>query len=337
MYDLIGKPMIRSTRNQLLFLILICFTLNASVSAQDFKESKIIYLWDVTLSMKGYNGSPNIYNKVKDALVRSIEGIEDESSTVTVIPFQDKILDTWSYPATKTGKKQLVDKIKQLDNDNITNTNICHAWDYTLEQLIAPQKSNFVCLLTDGTDNVMGTDELCQRIIAWCKSAKANNAYAAYVMLTEAAQNDSIRNAVRASCNFDLVELDENNFVFPAFFRPAANTVAKELKQLQQDGEIRFTINPQVKGDKLAGVNLTLAPNDYFTLEKESISCTDNVCTFRLNSRMSFKRLHQRLPKIRNLHLTVESTDKYQVINFNEIKIQIINYPEKTLHIHVKD
>jgi hypothetical protein len=287
--------------------------------------------------MKGYNGSPDIYDKVKEALVLSIEGIEDESSTVTVIPFQDKILDTWSYPASKSGKKQLVDEINRLDNNNITNTNICHAWDYSLEQLIDPQKSNFICLLTDGTDNVMGTDELCERIIAWCKSAKANNAHAAYVMLTEAAQNESIRNAIRASCNFDLVELEQNNIVFPAFFRPAANTVAKELKQLQQDKEIRFTLNSQVKGKKVSEVNLTLAPNDYFSLEEGSISCTDNVCSFRLNNRMSFEKLHQTLPKIKNLHLTVESADKYQVINFNEINIQIINYPEKTLHIHVKD
>lgn len=329
--------MIRSTKKLFLFLILICSAPGIYVSAQDFKENKIIYLWDVTLSMKGYNGSPDIYDKVKEALVLSIEDIEDESSTVTVIPFQDKILDTWSYQAGKTGKKLLVDKINKLDNNNITNTNICNAWDYTLEEVIDPQKSNFICLLTDGTDNVMGTDELCERIIAWCQSAKANNAHAAYVMLTEAAQNESIRKAIRESCNFDLVELEQNNIVFPTFFRPAANTVAKELKQLKQDEEIRFTLNSQVKGKKITDLKLTLAHNDYFTLEEGSITCTDNVCTFRLNNRMSFERLHQILPKIKNLPLTVESADKYQVINFNEINIQIINYPEKTLHIHVKD
>lgn len=329
--------MTKNIKILLLFILAICFKHTTPIYAQDFKENKIIYLWDVTLSMKGYNGAPDIYDKVKEALVQSIEGIEDESSTVTVVPFQDKILDTWSFRATKNGKKQLIDKINGLNNNNITNTNICHAWDYCVNQLIEQQKSNFVCLLTDGTDNVLGTDELCKRIIAWCKSAKSYNAYAAYVMLTEAAQNESIRKAIRSSCNFDLIELEHNNIIFPLFFRPASNTIAKELKQLQPNGELQFSFVPQVKGKKVAAVNLALAPNDYFTIEAGSISCKDNVCTFRLNNRMSFDELQQALPKLTNLMLTVGSADKYQVINFNEMNIQIINYPEKTLHIYVKD
>lgn len=327
----------RSMKKLLLFSLLICFKHNAPVFAQDFKENKIIYLWDVTLSMKGYNDAPDIYDKVKETLVLSIEGIEDESSTITVVPFQDKVLETWSYPATRTGKKQLVDKINRLDNNSITNTNICHAWDYCLQQLIEQPKNNFIYLLTDGTDNVMGVDELCKRIIAWCDSSKTNNAHAVYVMLTEAAQDESISNAIRSSCNFDLVELEQNDIVFPAFFRPASNTIAKELKQLQQDPEIWFTIIPQIRGKKVNTVNLTLAPNSYFTLEEGSIKCTDNVCTFRLKNRASFDKLQRTLPKIKNLILTVESADKYQLINFNEINMQIINYPEKTLHIYVKD
>lgn len=327
----------RSMKNLLLFSLLICFAHNAPTFAQDLKENKIIYLWDVTLSMKGYNDAPDIYDKVKEALVLSIEGVEDESSTITVVPFQDKILDTWSFPATRTGKKQLVDKISRLENNSITNTNICLAWEYCLEQLIEQPKSNSICLLTDGTDNVMGVDELCKRIIAWCESSKTNNAHAVYVMLTEAAQNESINSAIRSSCNFDLVEIEENDIVFPAFFRPASNTIAKELKQLQQDPEIWFTIIPQVGGKKVNTVNLTLAPNNYFTLEEGSIKCTDNVCTFRLKNRTSYDRLQRTLPKLKNLKLTVESADKYQVINFNEINMQIINYPEKTLHIYVKD
>lgn len=331
------RTMKKNIRTLLLLLLVLCFKHTTTAFAQDFKETKIIYLWDVTLSMKGYNGAPDIYDKVKDALVQSIDGIEDESSTITVVPFQDKIVDTWSFPASKTGKKQLIDKINSLNNNNITNTNICQAWDYCVEKLIEQHKSNFICLLTDGTDNVLGVDELCKRIIAWCNSAKSNNAYAAYVMLTEAAQNQAIRNAIQSSCNFDLVELEHNNIVFPTFFRPASNTIAKELKLLQKSPDVQFALISQVRGKKVTAVNVTLTPNEYFSIQAGSISCTDNTCTFRLNNLMPFDELQQVLPKITNLTLTVESADKFQVINFNEINMQIINYPEKTLHIYVKD
>ena len=33
-----------------------------------FKDVRQTYLWDVTLSMKGFNGAPNIYDKVVDVM-----------------------------------------------------------------------------------------------------------------------------------------------------------------------------------------------------------------------------------------------------------------------------
>ena len=47
-----------------IFLTIVC-ALYAMVllSAQgnSYKDIRLTYLWDVTLSMKGYNGSPNIF------------------------------------------------------------------------------------------------------------------------------------------------------------------------------------------------------------------------------------------------------------------------------------
>lgn len=329
--------MIRHIKITLLIIsFLMVGKFQSSVFSQDFKETKIIYLWDVTLSMKGHNGAPNIYDGVRNALVNSIEGVEDETSTLTVIPFQQKVLHTWTYPATKTGKKQLIDKIMSFNSDEITNTNICETWDYCINTQIEEGKKNFICLLTDGTDNVLGIDALCQRIIEWCLKAKTADAYAAYVMLTQAAQNQRIKEAIAAACNFDLVELDENEtIVFPEFYRPAQNTIAIALKDLQKGTALQFSIISQIRGKKVETVQLTLEENPYFSIQEDIVKCTDNRCTFRLKNNMAFDELKQELPKIKDLELTVKSLDKNQIINFNEIDLQIINYPEKTLNIYV--
>lgn len=324
---------------KLLLLTVSLFTFSQfSLFSQNFKETKIIYLWDVTLSMKGYGGAPDIYNDVRNALVSSIEGIEDETSTLTVIPFQQKVLNTWTYPATRSGKKQLIDKIMSFSSDDITNTNICETWDYCINTQIEENKKNFICLLTDGTDNVLGTDALIERIKAWCKKARTMDAYAAYVMLTKAAQNDRIREAIAAACNFDLVELDGNErIVFPDFYRPLENTIAVSLKELERGTALEFSIIPQIKGKKIGNVRLSLEPNPYFTIPQETVKCKDNTCAFGLRSNTTFDELKEELDKVTKLTLTAESPDKNQIINFNEIELQIINYPEKILNIYVEE
>ena len=44
--------------------LLIFLSQNVFAQQNQFKDERRIYLWDVTLSLKGFNGSPDIYDKV---------------------------------------------------------------------------------------------------------------------------------------------------------------------------------------------------------------------------------------------------------------------------------
>ncbi len=89
-----------------------------SIDAQNVqvKDTRQIYLWDVTLSMKGKAaGCPDIWDKVKVAMIDDIMQISDERTEIVVIPFQHKALETWTEIATPAGKAELVNRIKNIN------------------------------------------------------------------------------------------------------------------------------------------------------------------------------------------------------------------------------
>ena len=73
-------------------LAVVLFALSLNAQGQ-FKDVRQTYLWDVTLSMKGYNGAPDIYSKVVEVMVKDIQSITNERTEIVVIPFQDTQYD----------------------------------------------------------------------------------------------------------------------------------------------------------------------------------------------------------------------------------------------------
>ena len=60
-------------KSLLLFCAVIILSNNVWAQQNRFKNERRIYLWDVTLSMKGYQGrTPDIYDKVITALEKDI-------------------------------------------------------------------------------------------------------------------------------------------------------------------------------------------------------------------------------------------------------------------------
>lgn len=64
-------------KRMLIFVCLLAMTycVNAQSVVKPEKYYRYVYLWDVTLSMKGYNGSPDIYDDVVDFLLEDIDGL----------------------------------------------------------------------------------------------------------------------------------------------------------------------------------------------------------------------------------------------------------------------
>ena len=78
-----------------------------------FKDVRQTYLWDVTLSMKGFNGAPDIYDQVVDVMIKDINSVTNERTEIVVVPFQDsKYCEVWREMATTAGKKALAERIR---------------------------------------------------------------------------------------------------------------------------------------------------------------------------------------------------------------------------------
>jgi len=184
-------------------LLLLTVFLTANLQAQLSKKQHHIYIWDVTLSMKGYNNAPDIYNDVVDVMVKSLAELEEDGSDIIILPFQDKVLQTYKVKATPTGIEQAIDFVKNFNNENITYTNICIAWEKAI-QLIDPRNKNIIYLFTDGAQSDLASkgypkDCLNKVIDQYCSLINSSeNAYTFYISMTDKLPNsfkDKLRNA----------------------------------------------------------------------------------------------------------------------------------------------
>lgn len=180
-------------------IVFLCLVI---VLVAQTKSQRRIYLWDVTLSMKGYRGVANhpyqreldIYNDVRDFLVNDI-GKFDENTEIVIIPFQDERLsfDTWIVQADENGKQKIIDKIVNYKNDVSTLTDIVRTIEFAKNSVIKNDKANTLILLTDGTQSKEcsgGNEALIKLVKGWQAYAKINNAYMFYIMLNDKAVPD---------------------------------------------------------------------------------------------------------------------------------------------------
>lgn len=198
-----------------IFITIVCaiFAI-ASLSAQSnsFKDIRLTYLWDVTLSMKGYNGSPNVYSDVVKAMIKDIESITNERTEIVVVPFQDsRYCDVWREHATPQGIANLKSKIKAYNNKNITNTNISAPLQYAIDEIFSTDRIDIMKLMTDGVDNV-NPQKLRHILDNWCEIAKAKDVYGYYILLTKAAKgNEDLNFQLKEICNFETIDVSDGD------------------------------------------------------------------------------------------------------------------------------
>lgn len=173
-----------------IFLLVVFILLHNIVKGQISKKSNHIFIWDVTLSMKGYNNSPNIYNEVVEVMVHTLTNIEADGSSIYIIPFQDKVLQTNVQIANEAGKQAAINFVKNFNNEAVTYTNICVAWEKAI-QLIDNRNKNFLYLFTDGEQSDLsnknqayGKNCLNKIIDQYCALVNnTQNAYTFYISL----------------------------------------------------------------------------------------------------------------------------------------------------------
>lgn len=321
-------------------LILLC-----SVSySQQAKDTRLTYLWDVTLSMKGFNGAPNIYDKVVDALVKDIKQQSNERTEIVVIPFQNsEYSEIWRNYATESGKKKLISLIKNYKNDNVTNTNISAPILYAIKDVFSKDKIDILKLMTDGKDNV-NPDKLKETLSSWCEVAKGKNVNGFYIMLTDNARDSLIFDMIKNSCRFKTIFGTEIDAIIS--LTPQKNASINIRDDYNKKLNIKLTPNDGAQqiaqGFK---VHVSVEDNPYIDIDEDLELKNDFTIDVTPKFKASQEDLMNILPMDENQVLSLKivpaknmDVSPYALTSVLDIptKLSLINKPEKTLKFYVK-
>ena len=309
-----------------------------------FKNERRIYLWDVTLSMKGEGSqpTPNIYDKVVDALQKDINSINDEQTEILVLPFQTSILDCWKTLATSTGKKSLIDKIKGFNDNNLTKTNIALPMEKVMTTWIKPDKRNVLILLTDGIQNATPKQELIEQIQKWCRIAEKNDAHAFYVMLTQFAQDEELIKVIDETCRMSKIVIDDDFDINFVELLPQSNYKYNIKDDAGKKLSLQIEYKKNIKIPEDLEVLCYCEPNPYVDIN-QTATIKNNLLEIAMKQKQCYDSLKVRLPQNVNEQIMVhfemkepEKHPKVQLLN-DECTLELINKPEKTLKVYVKD
>jgi len=243
-------------------IALLLFVITNVCTAQIDKKVNHLFIWDVTESMKGVyydkasgdyktDKTKDIYSKVQEVLVNVVNGIEENSGDIIIIPFKDKVLEDKRFSTTTEGIAKAVSYIQNYDNDAITYTNICAAWKYSFDKIKREEK-NLIYLLTDGEQSDLsnknpawGKGCVKDMVDAYCKLTQNYKfTYTFYISLNTTLSS-SIKKAICQSCPENL-RCSEGN--------PPSQIIDIQPNRLTQvvniqDGELTFTQDFDINGE----------------------------------------------------------------------------------------
>lgn len=317
----------------------------APIFAQQHKDVRQTYLWDVTLSMKGYKGAPDIYDKVVDAMVNDIKSITNERTEIVVIPFQDTDhCDEWHAKATAEGKADIISKIKSYNNENITNTNISAPIMYSINHVFSNDRIDVLKLMTDGVDNV-DKEKLNRTLEQWCDIAKDKDVFGYYIMLTNAAGKDAVVIKEKAVCRFEIIHGTEVDAIISLTPQKSASINLRD-ESFTKPVKLKFTANDGASrvpsGFK---VLIQSEENPYVEIDEVATLSDDYTVSISPRFKMSSNELKDQLPEDRNETVTLKmrpasgmDVSPYSMTRILDLRtsLSLINKSEKTLRFHVQ-
>lgn len=275
-------------------LLLFVLTLNVlSLYAQNensIKKERRIYLWDVTLSMKGprYGGDKDIWDDVKKKLIKTIDGITDPDTEIILLPFQHRIIDCKKELATTEGKNNLKTYIKGFDLPKswCGNANTGHEakngekGTTTMTKLYAPikecvdnyvdnRKTNVLIIMTDGLSDFHEDSLQFDNLIKneWCDLLIAKDIYAFYFMLTPQAIIKT-----QDSCGRMNIIFPDDDIQLTTFELTPPSTKNYNVKDdFGKPIEICFDINTANKMEDGYNIHVTSTDNPYFSINQDYI------------------------------------------------------------------
>lgn len=323
----------------LIYLYAIAFNVNAQRETKPQKY-RYIYLWDVTLSMKGYNGAPDIYDDVVDFLLEDIDGLPNgKNREVIVCPFQEKILETWQNVCTVEGKNSIKKYISNFNNGDVTYTNLVDPLKYVVRNFVDPQKyETTVYLLTDGNQNAKDASEPLKTYLDDNWEIDKMNAYLKIVRLVPGILTD-IEGVIEGHERpLDIIPLSEMNY-----------NIIEANKEKLQEIKVTFSTNPTNRAIP-SGVKVHVRSDKNSIIKvDEVIEIKDGVLAIPMKYDYEVIRKQFSGMKKMTLHYTLHEDskrvngkhngkDEKYVIHITSpyTDVDVVNEPQKTLKITLK-
>ncbi len=325
-------------------LIIPCFA-----QTPKMQVDRRIYLWDVTLSMQGYQGkTPDIWDNVTAFLKKDIENISDENTELVILPFQENILADWSCKATKDGKKELlrhIDEAKKLFAKP-TNTNIAGPFTKMKGSYVDHNRNNLVILLTDGKQNVAGGQDAWRNLLTtWHPYAKLNNAYLIYVMLTNQAIDNELKQYMDTISSGEAVLPNEATFEYINFkpkkkveINVADNAEVVELCIPLENTKKSMRIPDDVLLSVKAGENTLIEIEEQVGVKDEMVKLKLKYTSKELKDKMDVAE-NVSIPltlELLNQNEIQQQHHKRLILTQNEVELVLINKIQQLLTISFK-
>lgn len=320
----------------------LCFILIAVSGQMQFaqqnkaEEKKYIFLLDITKSMFGCCGSPDIFDEVRAHLITAIENIQDPKAEIVLCTYQQKIIDTWKVNATADGKKNLINGLKKINKDNVPGqeTNIYGAWNESKKHLDG-KKINIVFILTDGEHNDPNVPiaKFYEEIPKWKQISSEQQAYMFIVELTDLAIDKKVRDIVAETKDVQIINGIE-------FF---ILQIKEPFPILNTEDELAFTFNLNKDNWNPKYNNLPFSlklESEYFDLDKKKVVFSELPTKIKLIPKISLKDLKDQLDPTSFLTVITEYPSaefpQIKLLN-NTIRIQVNNRKEAVLKLEVVD
>lgn len=319
----------------------------------NIKDVRQTYLWDVTLSMQGKApGAPDIWEQVKDAIIKDIQQISDDRTEIVVIPFQHKALDEWRAPATAAGKTTLIAKIKGykiplhiFGGKMTTMTCLYEPLQYVVDKVLSPDKVDILKLMTDGIpdEHQSEYEALLRR---WCQIAQEKDAYGFYIMLTsQAVAGQTVLQQINP-CRFDAIDVADLNGtnVSLLMLTPQQNIAMNVREDYSKELTIKFAHNGSGKIQPGYKVHVYSEENEYLRVDQVVELKDDYTVTVKAEYMKSQTEMMSTLPIDENerAFLHSEPADGMDELPYAMTRIldtptsvEMINKPEKNVKFHV--
>lgn len=306
-----------------LFLFLAVNVTNLYSQGQ-LKKSNYIYIFDCTKSMINYGILDETLVFLHQDINERIPGNE-----ITIQLFQGNPLETVNFLREDFDDKKWaeIEKLIRDHAQNVTNTNICSAWEEGL-RYIDPGKYNYIYLMTDGEDNAHGsngTAMVCKLIREWCGKYRDSRAY--YVELYKGAMNQEILKAIKESCGIIPIHSGDHDH-FMAFDQQKITFNTRELEKTARLHSDWSRESPME----------VLCSDPYFkvTIDGQKLK-EGGIADFKISPKMNLQDFNQAIDHNPEYRFTVKlNTNRKDLkIQNPEIEVVVINKPERIINTEV--